>query len=210
MCIFVVVIVPADGLAPLGARPSAGTVMAKFQLCICDKSLAEPVMTNTKVYRSPLLSVLISLYNRLFHQLKWRSFKALYYSHRSPVRWIHTAHGFSIQDLNIVGKYSIEIISSCSRRTSDLGLKISHVPFFAWTTRWLLSIRFHGNWRKFSMLIVGPDKMLPCLVRSGHCFNMVFIWKYTQHTLIGHCEVILYRQPHGWWWPGDARSQGMS
>ena len=29
---FAVMTVPADGLAPLGARPSAGTVMTKFKL----------------------------------------------------------------------------------------------------------------------------------------------------------------------------------
>ena len=34
MSIFVVITVPADVLAPLGARPSAGTVMTTFRSCI--------------------------------------------------------------------------------------------------------------------------------------------------------------------------------
>ena len=33
MCDFVVTAVPADGLAPLSARTSAGTVMTKFETC---------------------------------------------------------------------------------------------------------------------------------------------------------------------------------
>ena len=31
---FVVITVPADGLAPLGARPSAGTVMTNLRSCL--------------------------------------------------------------------------------------------------------------------------------------------------------------------------------
>ena len=31
---YVIMTVPADGLAPLGARPSADTVMTKFSSCI--------------------------------------------------------------------------------------------------------------------------------------------------------------------------------
>ena len=33
--IFVVITLPADGLAPLGAKPSAGRVMTTFVSCIC-------------------------------------------------------------------------------------------------------------------------------------------------------------------------------
>ena len=34
VCSIVVITVPADGLAPLGARPSPGTVMTKYESCI--------------------------------------------------------------------------------------------------------------------------------------------------------------------------------
>ena len=37
LCIFFVIIVPADGLVPLGAKPSAGTSMMKLWSCICGK-----------------------------------------------------------------------------------------------------------------------------------------------------------------------------
>ena len=34
ICYFAVTIMPADGLAPNGAKPSAGIVMTKFRSCI--------------------------------------------------------------------------------------------------------------------------------------------------------------------------------
>ena len=50
MCSFAVSTVPADGLAPSGARPSAGAVLSKFgPVYIQDQHLNVPFMAHSPI-----------------------------------------------------------------------------------------------------------------------------------------------------------------
>ena len=60
-----VVTVPADGLAPQGARPSAGTVMTKFMCCIY-------CIYGSGIWRVKWFFITVSLIWIFFHSIHWR------------------------------------------------------------------------------------------------------------------------------------------
>ena len=62
---FEVITVPADGLAPLGARPSAGTVMTKFGSCI--HGTDSPRINMEEIVWSHSIEIFCHIYGLFYH-----------------------------------------------------------------------------------------------------------------------------------------------